>query len=227
MIGILIPAHNEEQLLGVCLETALKAGQHPALNNEHVVVLVVLDSCTDASAAIARRYGVQTLEVNVRNVGQARAAGATVLLEQGARWIACTDGDSSVAQDWLVEQLALNADAVCGTVTPGAWHDSIPVNAQIRYQQSYQHRDGHRHVHGANLGVSAAAYRKAGGFPPLACHEDVQLIRQLELNGARIAWSCRPRVITSTRLEARATGGFADYLRSLVSTGRESNPQGS
>ncbi|MDU8361920.1 MULTISPECIES: glycosyltransferase [Pseudomonas] len=218
MIGVLIPVHNEELLLGQCLETLLRASRHTALAAERVVILVVLDSCTDASASIARQYGVDTVEVNVRNVGQARAAGAALLLEQGARWIACTDGDSTVAEDWLVEQLALDADAVCGTVTPGVWQDGIPVEAQIRYQQHYQHRDGHRHVHGANMGISAAAYRLAGGFPPLACHEDVQLIRQLELNGARIAWSCRPRVTTSTRLEARAAGGFADFLRSLTAT---------
>lgn len=216
MIGVLIPVHNEEQLLGECLETVLAAGQHPALADEQVLVLVVLDSCTDGSAAIAEHYSVATLEVSVRNVGQARAAGASLLLERGARWIACTDGDSTVAQDWLVEQLALDADAVCGTVTPGQWNDEIPLDAQIRYQQSYQHRDGHRHIHGANLGVSAAAYTLAGGFPPLACHEDVHLIRQLELSGARIAWSCRPRVTTSTRLQARAAGGFADYLRALA-----------
>ena len=216
MIGVLIPVHNEEQLLAECLKTVLDAGRHPALAGEQVLTLVVLDSCTDASAAIAQQYAVATLDVAVRNVGQARAAGASLLLEYGARWIACTDGDSTVAPDWLVEQLALDADAVCGTVTPGQWNEEIPLEAQIRYQQSYQHRDGHRHIHGANLGVSAAAYTLAGGFPPLACHEDVHLIRQLELSGARIAWSCRPRVTTSTRLQARACGGFADYLRALA-----------
>lgn len=218
MIGVLIPVHNEELLFGLCLQTVVQAGHHPLLAAEQVVVLAVLDSCTDMSADIAREHGVQILEVCVRNVGRARAAGAELLLEQGARWIACTDGDSSVAEDWLVEQLALDADAVCGTITPGVWHDSIPLDAQIRYQQNYQHREGHRHVHGANLGFSASAYQLAGGFPPLACHEDVHLIRQLELSGARIAWSSRPRVTTSTRLDARAAGGFADYLRSLVIT---------
>lgn len=219
MIGVLIPIHNEEQLLGSCLQTVLRASEHPALINEQVVVLAVLDSCTDRSLEIARQYDVTTLEINARNVGQARAAGASMLLDQGARWIACTDGDSAVAEDWLVEQLALNADAVCGTVTPDLWHDSIPQQARILYHQGYQQRDGHRHIHGANLGVSATAYRRAGGFPPLACHEDVHLIRQLELSGARIAWSCRPKVTTSTRLEARASGGFADHLRSLIAPG--------
>jgi len=218
MIGILIPVHNEEDLLGPCLQTVLQAGQHPELKGEQVLILAVLDSCTDASGHIAQCHAVQTLALTARNVGQARAAGAKALLAQGVRWIACTDADSTVAEDWLVQQLALEADAVCGTVTPGQWHDDIPVEAQIRYQQHYQHRDGHRHIHGANLGVSAEAYLLAGGFPPLACHEDVHLIRQLELCGARIAWSCRPRVTTSTRLDCRAVGGFGDYLRSMANS---------
>ncbi|MDY7560317.1 glycosyltransferase family A protein [Pseudomonas sp. 10B1] len=216
MIGILIPVHNEEQLLSLCLQTVLIAAQHPALNSEAVLVLVVLDSCTDSSANIAQGLGVLTLELTVRNVGLARAAGARVLLEQGVRWIACTDADSTVAEDWLVQQLALEADAVCGTVIPGQWHAEIPLEVQTRYLQAYQNGDGHRHIHGANLGVSATAYVRAGGFPPLACHEDVTLVQQLELCGARIAWSCGPRVTTSTRLDCRAAGGFGDYLRSLV-----------
>lgn len=216
MIGVLIPVHNEEGLLGHCLRTVLNAARHPALALEPVVVLVVLDSCTDDSASIAASHAVETLHVDARNVGKARAAGAAWLLEQGARWIACTDGDSTVADDWLVEQLALEADAVCGTVIADDWHAGVPLNAQRVYTQRYQQRDDHQHIHGANLGFSAAAYLLSGGFPPLACHEDVHLIRQLEARGARIAWSCRPRVTTSTRLQGRASGGFADYLLDLV-----------
>jgi glycosyltransferase involved in cell wall biosynthesis len=216
MIGVLIPAHNEESLLGHCLRTVLDAASHSALAREPVVVLVVLDSCTDGSASIAAGYAVETLHVDVRNVGKARAAGAAWLLEQGVRWIACTDGDSTVADDWLVEQLALEADVVCGTVIADDWHADIPLNAQLVYNQRYQQRDDHQHIHGANLGFSAAAYQLSGGFPPLACHEDVHLIRQLQAQGARIAWSCRPRVTTSTRLQGRASGGFADYLQDLV-----------
>ncbi|MBX8537555.1 glycosyltransferase [Pseudomonas cichorii] len=222
MIGILIPVHNEEKLLGACLESLLQASRHPGLNGEQVKILVVLDSCTDHSADIALEYGVNTLDVTARNVGQARAAGAGYLLEQGARWLASTDGDSNVAADWLVEQLALDADAVCGTITLPMQENGLSAAVQTLFEQHYQHRDGHRHIHGANLGVSAAAYLRAGGFPLLACHEDVHLVRQLELSGARIAWSCRPRVTTSTRLDPRASGGFGDYLRSLAEGSSES-----
>ncbi|HEC53864.1 MAG TPA: glycosyltransferase family 2 protein [Gammaproteobacteria bacterium] len=216
MIGILIPVHNEEALLGECLEAALIAARHPGLLGESVQILVVLDSCSDASGAIAQTFAVQRLEVQARNVGHVRGVGARHLLNQGARWISCTDADSRVAPDWLVAQLALNADAVCGTVTVDTWSEGFDSAAQIRYLQGYQACDGHRHIHGANLGISAGAYIRAGGFEPLACHEDVQLVRDLERCGALIAWSHSPQVVTSARLEARAQGGFGDYLKSLV-----------
>ncbi|BAP45064.1 glycosyltransferase [Pseudomonas sp. 21LCFQ02] len=215
MIGVLIPVHNEEQHLDQCLATIQQAARHPGLEHEPVSIIVVLDSCTDGSAQIARDRGVMILELQARNVGQARAAGARQLIGLGSRWLACTDGDSNVAEDWLYQQLALQADAVCGTVTLGQWSEGYCEAARIEYHRRYQHREGHRHVHGANLGVSAQAYQRAGGFPALACHEDVHLVRELELSGARIAWSCRPRVTTSARLDPRAQGGFGDYLRSL------------
>ena len=216
MIGILIPVHNEQTLLAECLKAALTAASHPGLLDEAVQVLAVLDSCSDASALIAAGFPVHCLEVQARNVGHARGAGARHLLNLGARWIACTAADSRVAPDWLVAQLALGTDAVCGTVTVDAWSEGFDPAAQIRYHQAYTARDGHRHIHGANLGVSAGAYVQAGGFEPLACHEDVQLVRNLERSGASIAWSHTPQVITSARLDCRAQGGFGDYLKSLM-----------
>ena len=125
MIGILIPAHNEEALLDDCLRAARIAANHPGLLGEAVQILVVLDSCSDASAAIAQAHEVHCLHVQARNVGHARGVGAGYLLEQGARWISCTDADSRVAPDWLVAQLAQGCDAVCGTVTVDAWSDGF------------------------------------------------------------------------------------------------------
>jgi len=216
MIGILIPAHNEEDLIEECIRAALRAACHERLEGETVLVLVVLDSCTDRSSAIVDSYPVHSLAIEACNVGQARAAGARFLLERGVRWISCSDADSRVAKDWLVAQLDLGADAVCGTVTVDQWNAAFDEAAQIRYHQGYQARDGHRHIHGANLGISAEAYQRAGGFEPLACDEDVQLVRQLERCGANIAWSHGPQVLTSARLDSRARGGFGDFLRNMV-----------
>ncbi|GAA4356621.1 glycosyltransferase [Variovorax defluvii] len=218
MLGIVIPAHNEEQLIGNCTRAAMRAARHAALGGERVEVLVVLDSCTDASGVVAAGAGAFTVTVRVRNVGAARAVGAQVLLDRGARWLAFTDADTVVSDSWLVDQLAQQADAVCGSIGVEDWspHGVHAELIEAHFRETYFDRDGHRHVHGANLGVSAEAYRKAGGFRSLACSEDVALVAALEATGARIAWSAAPRVVTSARCDGRAAGGFAQALLTAV-----------
>lgn len=216
MIGVVVPAHNEQALLGTCLAALNNAARHAEDAGEEVQILVVLDACSDGSRDIALACGVQTLEVQRSNVGYARGAGAAYMLERGARWLACTDADSTVPADWLLHQLAFKADAVCGTVRVDEWQAEHSVAVRQRYQGLYHDKDGHRHIHGANLGVCAKAYRRAGGFAPLPAHEDVHLVQALQKTGARIVWTAANSVSTSSRLDCRARGGFGDYLKSLA-----------
>ncbi|WP_208508195.1 glycosyltransferase [Variovorax paradoxus] len=220
MIGIVIPAHNEEMLIGPCLAQARACARDPALGGERVEIVVVADRCSDATASIAARSGARVLDIDARNVGLARATGASALLALGARWLAFTDADTLVAEDWLSQQLALDAEAVCGTVEVTDWtpHGENALFLSRHFATSYLDVDGHRHVHGANLGVAAHAYLRAGGFQELACSEDVALVTELERTGARICWSARPRVCTSARKVARAPGGFADALLNAVAS---------
>jgi len=215
MIGVVIPAHNEERCLQACLRSVLAAASHPMLNAERVAIVVVLDSCSDGSRMIVDEFAITAMEVQARNVGIARAAGAHALIEAGARWLACTDADTTVPADWLAAQLAHGADAVCGVVEVDDWglHHH---QARARYEACYTDCDGHSHIHGANLGVTSAAYLLAGGFPALAYHEDVHLVRALQASGAHIAWSRSVRVRTSARLDFRAPHGFGDYLSGLA-----------
>lgn len=220
MIGVVIPAHNEGDRIGAALDAVLRAAAHPALEGEHVGVVVVLDSCSDATEAIARQHGVARLVLDARNVGIARARGAELFVEAGARWLAFTDADTIVSPDWLVKQLAENADAVCGLVDVAEWsaHGLDGGRLQSHFARHYVAADGHRHVHGANLGVATEAYCRVGGFEPLACSEDAALVEALEASGARIAWSAGPRVTTSARTDARARGGFGDTLLAMVAS---------
>lgn len=222
MIGVVIPVHNEEDYLRACLASVRLAVTHPDLPAEEVRVLAVLDACSDASRHIAQGLDIEYLTIDSRNVGLARAAGAAALMQAGARWLAFTDADSVVAPTWLATQLALaaqqQADAVCGTVAVDDWsvHGERASFLRRHFQATYFDRDQHRHIHGANLGMSAAAYRLAGGFAPLACGEDVALVQALLACGARISWSAVPRVTTSSRVASHARGGFGDTLSAVA-----------
>ena len=228
MIGVVIPAHNEGERIGAALGAVLRAAAHPALGGEAVGIVVVLDSCSDATEAVVAQHGVAKLVLDARNVGVARARGADLFVEAGARWLAFTDADTVVSPDWLVKQLSEEADAVCGLVGVDDWsaHGLDSGLVQAHFARHYVDADGHRHVHGANLGVATEAYCRVGGFEPLACSEDVALVQALEAAGARIAWSAGPRVTTSARTDARARGGFGDTLLAMVASLASKPPDG-
>ena len=214
MICVIVPAHNEAELIDACLRSIAIAGAHPDLGGETVEIVVVLDSCSDHTAQVVAKHPAHAISIVGRNVGRARSAGADAALARGARWLAFTDADSTVSPRWLVEQLALAADVVCGTVGVEDWtpHGMQGDFLRQRFDATYFDVDGHSHVHGANLGISAAAYQAAGGFEALPCSEDVALICALQRSGARIVWSAKPRVVTSARAQSRVSGGFATAL---------------
>ncbi len=215
MLAIIIPANNEEAALGACLQSVQAAARCQALGGEQVLTIVVLDACTDNTEAIAHLAGSLTIKVDARNVGMARAAGAQLALSLGARWLAFTDADTTVAPEWLHEQVCLRSDAVCGTVGVSDW-GVYGEPMRRHFDATYTDADGHQHIHGANLGVSAEAYHRAGGFEPLASSEDVAFVKALQAVGARIAWSAAPRVMTSARKMFRAPGGFGATLLALA-----------
>jgi glycosyltransferase involved in cell wall biosynthesis len=227
-MAVLIPARNEEVLLGRCLRSVLQAAiaLPPAITFD---IVVVADSSTDRTALIAERilhtHGAVT-RICDGMVGRARAAAAEIALAryfaQPARdanrcWLANTDADCCVPRHWLAEQLAMaaeqNMEAVAGTVDVDSFADHDACVEQ-RFRATYPiAADGsHPHVHGANLGVRADAYLRAGGWGDLASAEDHDLWTRLRLTGARRLSTNRTRVLTSGRRTGRAPSGFAQAL---------------
>ncbi|MFF5771014.1 glycosyltransferase [Streptomyces californicus] len=228
-VAVVIPARDEEALLPAALASVRAAAEHPGVGATPVLTVVVADTCTDATAAVARAAGARVVPVGFRNVGRSRAAGVLTALSSlgdvpGPVWIASTDADSTVRPDWLAHQLARAAegwDAVVGTVTADRWPPGKPHLA-ARYHRLYETTRPpsgrpwhHPHVHGANLGVGSRAYTAAGGFPPAALDEDRGLVDALERTGARILRTADCPVTTSTRTTPRAQGGFGDHLANL------------
>jgi glycosyltransferase involved in cell wall biosynthesis len=223
--AVVIPAHNERAKLPACLRAVLTASLCVPIP---VVIVVVLDASDDGSAALAGRYGtdVHFVRIDARNVGAARAVGfgyARSLfgddLGDTECWYATTDADSRVDPGWLVHQLGLGADMVLGVVRVTDWcHHSADVAG--RFAEAYEvgtpdQNGDHEHVHGANMGFSARAYWRVGGFSALSSGEDVNLVERFEAGGYTIHRDTELSVITSARTRARAPHGFAHYLRQL------------
>lgn len=92
-ISIVVPARNEERLLGQCLSSLKK--QDYAGNYE---IIVVDNASTDRTREIASRFGVKVVyEANV-GTGWVRQRG---LLEASGEIVAFTDADTMVPPRWL------------------------------------------------------------------------------------------------------------------------------
>ena len=221
VVHVVVPAHDEEALLGGCLASVADATARLVQVIPGVVArtTVVLDRCADGSAAVAASYGVDTVVVDAANVGVARAAGVARVVEladgspQDRVVVAGTDADCVVPETWLLDlhaALVSGHDLVVGAVRP----DPADLSSRVLERWRDRHRRPERHVHGANLAFTLAAYARSGGFRPIGLHEDVLLVEAMRAAGCR--WTTSTCVQTSGRTSGRAHGGFASYLDALV-----------
>ena len=222
-VVVVVPARDEEALVGRCL-SALQASRQAAravLPDLTVDLVLVLDRCTDGTRSVALGHlDVRLVDLDEGRVGAARAAGVRDALDRATTspretWLASTDADSAVPEGWILEHVRLadaGADVVVGTVRPDPVDLTPTQLAGWRATRVPGRPNGH--VHGANLGVRADAYLRAGGFPDRPAHEDVDLVAALVGSGAHVVATDSCDVITSGRLVGRAPTGYADYLRS-------------
>lgn len=227
-VGVVVPAHDEEAMIGGCLaaverSASLARAARPGLE---VLVVVVLDRCTDGTAALAAASGACVVTSAGAGVGAARRTGHEVLarwrplLPAASVWAASTDADTEVPPAWLTQQLEAADDGarlVLGTVRPRA------VDLEVGLLRAWEARhpnagpaDAVVHVHGANLGVRLDAYLAAGGYPAALEHEDRLLVEALRAQG--VLPVAGTRAVTSGRRQGRVVGGFSGYLRALAAT---------
>ncbi|WP_432560051.1 glycosyltransferase [Granulicoccus sp. GXG6511] len=212
-VWVVVPARNEEQLIGACLASLRRAMDRVFVP---VTVTVVLDDCTDATAARIPSW-VRAVEVRHRSAGAARRAGFEAAPTGPGVWYATTDADSIVPPDWfagIITSAAYGHDVRAGTIVVADWLGRDP-RVGGRHDDAYRQGAGHRHIHGANLAVSAEAYHAVGGFRALREHEDVDLVARCLAAGRSVDWAATTPVITSARRDNRVPGGFGGHLTRL------------
>ncbi len=215
-ISVVIPAYNEEEYLGHCLQS-LREQRYPAARFE---VIVVDNASTDATAEIARRLGARVVPEPRRGVARARQTG---FLEARGRVIASTDADTVLPPDWLARIAGHFADPNLGGVYgPVHWFDGrLHQQWTLRYPISWglavSNQVGRSLWWGSNFAVRQDVFWQAGGFPvDWLAGEDTDL--SLRVNRiARVRFDPHLVVLSSSR---RMGEGWGLLRRSVVSLPR-------
>lgn len=154
--------------------------------------------------------------------------------------VASTDADTRVDERWIAATLdeMRHVDAVTGRIVLARDELArLDRSARALYLRDAAHRrlvgelealydpvahdplPRHGQHYGASFAVTAEAYARAGGIPPLPRLEDLAFYNSLERTDARVRHSMRVRVETSARPSARVDGGFGTFLSDLGARG--------
>ena len=192
MISFIVPAYNEEPLLGATLEALHTAGR--ALGEDYELI-VVDDASTDGTAAVARRHGATLVGVAHRQIAATRNSGAQAA--KGDRFI-FVDADTIV--DVAIVRAAV--DAMCdGAIGGGAaveFEGAVPLYARMLLPVVVGYFRMARLATGCFLFCTRSAFEAAGGFDEAFYGaEEVVLSQALKRQGRFVI--LRQAVTTSGR----------------------------
>jgi cellulose synthase/poly-beta-1,6-N-acetylglucosamine synthase-like glycosyltransferase len=104
-VTVLVPAHDEEAVLGLTLESLAAQSRPPDR------VLVVADNCTDRTVEVAHAHGIEvqeTVDNTEKKAGALNQALARLLPDASpADVVLVMDADSTIATDYLAVALGL------------------------------------------------------------------------------------------------------------------------
>src|ERR1700759_2945734 len=195
------------------------------------------------SMALQVPYPLEVLEITLESGATAGGARRRAVEEAGTRLRArgragvllTTDADSAVSPSWFAENmrhLEEGADCVAGYIDAEA-PEIVSLGAAFlergRREDIYLRLvaeiyalcdprphdpwPNHRVSSGASISATVAAYDAVGGMPDRALGEDGAFTAILEEKGLRVRPPLDVSVLTSCRLNGRATGGAADTMR--------------
>ncbi len=175
-LSFVIPAWNEEQLLG----TTIKSIQESASDYEHEII-VADDASTDRTPEIAQEHGAIVVTCNNRQIGPTRNDGACVATGDV---IVFVDADTIVCESVIDETVnAVENGFVCGGSFP-RFDGKIPLFASILAKALELLFKVGRVSAGAYFFCIRSCFEKSGGFnPKYFAAEEVHFTKSLHKYG--------------------------------------------
>jgi glycosyltransferase involved in cell wall biosynthesis len=176
-LSIVIPAFNEERLIGGCLQSvsaALAAHVTAGLTAE---IIVVDNNSTDNTAYLARQAGARVVFEPINQIGRARNAGAA---QATGDWLLFLDADSVLSPELFADILRVTESGKCVGCGSTLSMEGLPWWAEgiLRFWTGLSIMLGW--AAGALLVCRRDAFREIGGFDQeIYALEEVRLSAQL------------------------------------------------
>ncbi len=185
---VVIPAFNEETIIGSCLEALCHQDTDSTFE-----VIVVDNRSSDRTGEVARGYAsrlnLTVLREEKPGRGSARAAGFAAA---GGDVLFSTDADAIVPSHWISShlfELETHPEAVAVTgparivdLTP--WKNALLTHAFPVYIRIGMFFMGYTCMNGFNFSIRKNAYTASGGFDPEAdAQEDMDLTLRVRKQG--------------------------------------------
>ncbi|HTY87428.1 MAG TPA: glycosyltransferase [Candidatus Acidoferrum sp.] len=218
-ISIVVPAYNEERLLGNSLAEMKRAAGSFAARGWGFELVVCDNNSTDRTAEIARAAGARVVFEPVNQIARARNRGATAATGD---WLIFVDADSHPSRELfadVAEQIQSGACLAGGSTVrldSRHWLSEL-VNAFWNLLS----RCG-RLLAGSFIFCEAGAFRKLGGFSDrLFAGEELELSARLKKlsrdTGRRVVILHRHPLVTSAR--KLRLYSWREYLRLVLRAG--------
>lgn len=213
MISFVVPAYNEELLLGATLRGLHDAAQ--ALGESHEII-VVDDASTDRTVAVAEAHGARVVQVANRQIAATRNAGGRAA---HGDFLIFVDADTLVETPVVRAALQAMRNGAVGGGCDLQFGGRVPLWARLLiFPSRWLYRVAHL-ASGAFLFCTRQAFDAAGGFnEELYAAEEAAMSRSLRRQGRFVV--LRESVVTSGRkLRAYSAGEILRVLSRLALMG--------
>jgi glycosyltransferase involved in cell wall biosynthesis len=192
MISFVIPAHNEERLLG---RTLSALGDAVRALGQPVEVVVVDDASTDRTASVAQEHGARVIQVTHRQIAATRNAGAR---ESNGEMLVFVDADTLVSEAVVIAAVEAMLRGAVGGGCAFRFDGRVPLYGRVLAAVAVPLYRSLGLASGCFLFCTRDAFCAAGGFDEgLFAAEEAAMSRALRRQGRFVV--LREAVTTSGR----------------------------